>query len=212
MKYWIISYRSILFYSLIVMVYRMMGKREIGELSIVDLIVSLFIAELVAISIENYQESIFLSIFPILILVGLQLLTAKISLKSKKIRDVIDGKPSVIINRGKVNFQEMKRLRYNVDDLLCQLRNASIKSLSDVDYAILENNGKLSIFPKDETKDYPLPVILNGKIEKDVLIEINKTEEWLKKELETKNIKIDNIFYGFYQNNNLFIIEKDKIK
>ena len=212
MKYWIISYRSIIFYSLIVMVYRMMGKREIGELSIVDLIVSLFIAELVAISIENYQESIFLSIFPILILVGLQLLTAKISLKSKKIRDVIDGKPSVIINRGKVNFQEMKRLRYNVDDLLCQLRNASIKSLSDVDYAILENNGKLSIFPKDETKDYPLPVILNGKIEKDVLIEINKTEEWLKKELETKNIKIDNIFYGFYQNNNLFIIEKDKIK
>lgn len=212
MKYWIISYRSILFYTLIVMVYRMMGKREIGELSIVDLIVSLFIAELVAISIENYQESIFLSIFPILILVGLQLLTAKISLKSKKIRDVIDGKPSVIINRGKVNFQEMKRLRYNVDDLLCQLRNASIKSLSDVDYAILENNGKLSIFPKDETKDYPLPVILNGKIEKDVLIEINKTEEWLKKELETKNIKIDNIFYGFYQNNNLFIIEKNKIK
>ena len=212
MKYWIISYRSIIFYSLIVMVYRMMGKREIGELSIVDLIVSLFIAELVAISIENYQESIFLSIFPILILVGLQLLTAKISLKSKKIRDVIDGKPSVIINRGKVNFQEMKRLRYNVDDLLCQLRNASIKSLSDVDYAILENNGKLSIFPKDETKDYPLPVILNGKIEKDVLIEINKTEEWLKKELETKNIKLDNIFYGFYQNKNLFIIEKNKIK
>lgn len=212
MKYWIISYRSILFYTLIVMVYRMMGKREIGELSIVDLIVSLFIAELVAISIENYQESIFLSIFPILILVGLQLLTAKISLKSKKIRDVIDGKPSVIINRGKVNFQEMKRLRYNVDDLLCQLRNASIKSLSDVDYAILENNGKLSIFPKDETKDYPLPVILNGKVEKDVLIEINKTEEWLKKELETKNIKLDNIFYGFYQNNNLFIIEKNKIK
>ena len=102
MKYLIVSFRSFVFYLIIVLVYKVMGKREIGELSIIDLIVSMFIAELVVISIENYKDSILLSIIPIVIIVSLQLLSSKISLKSKKVRDVIDGKPSVIINRGKI--------------------------------------------------------------------------------------------------------------
>ena len=104
-----------------------MGKREIGELSVIDLIVSLFIAELVAISIENYKESLFISLIPIIILVFLQCITSRISLKNKKVRDVIDGKPSVIINRGKINFKEMLKKRYNIDDILSQLRSQYIK-------------------------------------------------------------------------------------
>ena len=136
---------------MIVIVYKIMGKREIGELSVIDLIVSLFIAELVAISIENYNESLFVSIVPIITIVLLQLLSSKISLKNKKARDILDGNPSVIINRGKVNFKEMLKQRYNIDDLLVQLRNQSIKSIEEVDYAILENNGKLSVFKKSES-------------------------------------------------------------
>ena len=189
-----------------------MGKREIGELSVIDFIVSLFIAELVAISIENYKESIFNSVFPIIILVGLQIITSKISLKSKKLRDLLDGKPSVIISRGKVNFKEMKRLRYNLDDLLSQLRGEAINSIAEVDYAILETNGKLSIFKKADNPPYPLPLIVNGEVEEDVLIEIYKSRHWLEKELENKHVLLENIFYGFYQNDNLYIIEKDKIK
>lgn len=212
MKYLNVSVRSIFFYLLITAVYKIMGKREIGELSIIDLIVSIFIAELVAISIENYNESIMISLIPIIILVLLELLTAKISLKNKKIRDKIDGKPSVIINKGIVNFSEMKRLRYNLDDLLCQLRNSSIKSLNDVEYAILETNGKLSIFKKEKYSNFPLPIIIDGNLEENVLNEIGKSKIWLENELKKKNINIENVFYAFYQNKNLFVIDKNKIK
>lgn len=214
MKYFIVLYRTIFFYALIVVVYRIMGKREIGELSVIDFIVSIFIAELVAISIENYKSNMFLSIIPIIALVSLELISAYITLKNKKIREKIDGEPSVIIEKGIINFEEMKKQRYNIDDLLMQLRNESIKSIEEVDYAILETSGKLSIFKKqdDPNSTYPLPVILDTKIQLDVLNKINKKEIWLKNELQKEKIELSNVFYAFYQNNNLYIIEKDKIK
>ena len=94
-----------------------MGKREIGELSIMDFIVSIFIAELVAISIENYKQSILVSLIPVLALFLIQIGLSYLSMKNKKIRDVLDGNPSIIIENGKVNFKEMKRQRYNIEDL-----------------------------------------------------------------------------------------------
>lgn len=214
MKYIIVLWRSLLFYCLISVFYRIMGKREIGELSIMDFIVSIFIAELVAISIENYEKSLLLSLLPIILLVGIEVLTSYLSMKNKKARNLIDGNPSVIISRGKVNFEEMKKQRYNLDDLLMQLRMNMIKSIEEVDYAILETNGKLSIFKRadDPNRTYPLPLILDGKLDEDVLIQINKTKAWLKKELEENNTSLENVFYGFYQNKNLYIIEKDKIR
>lgn len=211
MRFIIVSFRSVFFYVVIVLVYKIMGKREIGELSIIDFIVSLFIAELVAISIENYKETLLLSLIPIIILGILQIITSHFSFRNKRVRDLLDGKPSVIIKRGKVNFKEMQRIRYNLDDLLCQLRGESIKSLAEVDYAILESNGKLSIFKKELDDNYPLALILDGVIDEDVLIEINKSKNWLLKELDNKNIFLENIFYAFYQKNELYIIEKDKI-
>jgi uncharacterized membrane protein YcaP (DUF421 family) len=212
MRFFIVSFRTVFFYFVIVFIYKLMGKREIGELSIIDLIVSLFIAELVAISIENYKDPIFLSLLPILLLSFLQIISSKLSFVDKKTRDLLDGKPSVIIKRGKVNFPEMKRIRYNIDDLLCQLRGSSIKSIKDVDYAILEANGKLSIFQKEKEDIYPLAVILDGVIDEDVLFEIGKNKRWIMKELDQQNLNLEDIYYGFYHHNQLFIIEKDKIK
>lgn len=213
MKYFIVFYRSVFFYLLITILYRLMGKREIGELSIMDFIVSIFIAEMVAISIENYKTNMLLSIIPVFSLVGLQLLFSHISMKSRKTRNIIDGEPSVIIKQGKVNFEEMKKQRYNLDDLLTQLRGNSVKSIEEVDYAILESNGKLSVFKKsdDPQSTYPLPLILDGKIDYNVLKQIKKSEEWLTQELNKRKIIIDNIFYGFYKDNEIYIIEKDKI-
>ena len=214
MKYLIILFRSVFFYFLVTILYRIMGKREIGELSIMDFIVSIFIAELVAISIENYKESMLISLIPVIALSLLQIGLSYLSMKNKKMRDIIDGNPSVIINKGKINFKEMKRQRYNIEDLLMQLRSNSIKSINEIDYAVLETNGKLSIFKKsdDPNRDYPLPVILNGIIDKNTLNRINKNEKWLTNELLNQRINLEDIFYGFYQNNNLYIIEKSKIK
>ena len=212
MKYIVLSFRSIFFYLVVTFVYKIMGKREIGELSMIDFIVSMFIADLVVISIENYQESILVSLLPILLLVFLQVFTAKLSLKSKRLRDLLEGKPSMIICRGKLNFQEMRRLRYNIDDLLSQLRGNSICSIQEVEYAILEPNGNLSVFPKKEKTPYPMAVILNGEIEKEVLSEIHQTEEWLLMELEKKHVLLENVFYAFYQEKELYLIENDKVR
>ena len=210
MKYFIILYRSVFFYFIVTILYRIMGKREIGELSIMDFIVSLFIAELVAISIENYKSSIFMSLIPVLALSLIQISLSYLSIKNKKIRSILDGNPSVIIEKGKINFKEMKRQRYNIEDLLMQLRDNSIKSISDIDYAILETNGKLSIFKKDKNSDYPLPLILNGIVDYNTLKKINKNERWLDVELDKLNVNKENIFYCFYENDNLYIIESKK--
>ena len=212
MGYLILFGKSLFFYLFITIGFRLMGKREIGELSIIDFIVSIFIAELAAISIENYKDSMLFSIIPISTLIIIQIITAKISLKSSIFRDTLDGSPSVIINRGKVNFREMVKQRYNVNDLLSQLRSQSIKCIEDVDYAILESNGKLSIFEKSFNKDYPLPLILDGNVDDDVLLQIGKSRSWLDKRLDREGYKVEDIFYGFYKGHNLFLIKDENIK
>ena len=138
--------RTIFFYFFILIMFRIMGKREIGQLGVVDLAVSVLIAELVAISIENVEDSIWLTILPIIALVILEITLAMINLKCKKFRNFFEGKPSVIINRGKINYKEMVKQRYTIDDLLLELRQKGIKNLERVEYALLEPNGKLSIF------------------------------------------------------------------
>lgn len=212
MDYLILFGKSLFFYLFITIGFRVMGKREIGELSIIDFIVSIFIAELAAISIENYKDNMLFSIIPISTLIIIQIITAKISLKSSIFRDTLDGNPTVIINRGKVNFKEMVKQRYNLDDLLSQLRSQSIKCIEDVDYAILETNGKLSIFEKSFNKDYPLPLILDGKVDDDVLLQIGKSRSWLDKRLEREGYNVEDIFYGFYKGHNLFLIKDENIK
>ena len=209
MDYLIVLLKTFLFYWVIVLVYRFMGKREVGELGIIDLIVSVLIAELAAISIENYKENVFLTLLPLLLLVVLQILLAKVSLKSPKLRTILDGNPSVIIDNGKVNFKEMIKQRYNLEDLLTQLRAREVKSIEEVEYAILETSGKLSVFKKNaSTKGpYPLPVILDGKIQKDTLKDLKKDESWLSSLLKVKKVKLDDIFYAFYKDKQLFIIK-----
>ena len=213
MKYLIISFRSLFFYISIGVLYRLMGKREVAELSIMDLIVSFFIAQIASIAIENYDKSIFISILPIVILVTLQIISSKLEINSSKVRKIIDGDSSMIINQGKVNFKEMLKQRYNIEDLLGQLREQGIKSIEEVDYAILETNGKLSIFKKEDDKDstYPLPLIIDGEIQNKTLLNINKTVEWLEKELRIENVIPEEVFYAFYKNKNLFIIKKSTI-
>ena len=213
MKLLIILSKTFFFYIAITILYRLMGKREISQLKVVDLVVSMFIADIVAMGIENYDESIILSIGPVILLVILQVFTAKLSLKYVKIRNIVDGEASVIINRGKINFKEMLRQRYNLDDLLVELRSKGIKSIEEVDYAILEISGRLSVFTKNnETEGYPLPVILNGKIDNDVLIQIDKDEDWLKQILKDEGYTLEDVFYGFYKDDEIYLIKNEVIK
>lgn len=210
MEYFTIIFRTFFFYFFIVFVYRVMGKREVGQLGIIDLIVSVLIAELVAISLDNTKDSIFMAIIPITFLVVCQIGMAFLSLNKKSVREIFDGKPSLIINNGKINIKEMIRQRYNLDDLLTQLREENFKSISEVDYAILETSGKLSVFKKEKDKGrtFPLPIIIEGKIEYDSLRLLDKDVSWLVNNL---SCDIDDVFYGFYKNNNIYVIRNDEL-
>ena len=209
----IIIVKTIIIYLLVALIFRIMAKREAGQLGTFDLVVFILIAELVAMALEN-KANFFFSLVPALVLVVLQMIISKISLKNTKFRRFIDGKPVVIIKKGIVNFKSMVEQRYTLDDLLLQLREKNVRSLDEVDYAILEINGKLSVFKKDDKdkKTYPLPIILDGEVEFDNLYSINKTKNWLLDILVEKKIKVDDVFYAFSKNGELFIIKKDNIE
>lgn len=207
MKYILILSRTILFYILMIILYRVMGKREVSELKIGDLVVSILVANIVAMGIENYDDNLLMTILPVVLLSIMQIILSKIAFKYERVRVFIDGEPSVIINRGKVNFNEMLKQRYNLDDLLMELRSNEIKSIEEVDYAILEVSGRLSIFRKNNNKEYPLPVILDGKVDEDVLLQIGKDREWLEDVIEKEGYLLKDIFYGFYRNDELFFIK-----
>lgn len=210
----LIFVRTIFFYFFIFVVYRIMGKREVGQLGIIDLIVSILIAELVMISIEDYNNNIFRSVVPILTLLMLQVTLAFLSLRRPKFRIFLDGNPSIMIQEGKVNYKEMIKQKYNLDDLLVQLREKGYRSIEEVEYAILENSGTLSVFPypKDKKKTpLPLPIILDSQIQKDTLKLMNKDEEWVYRLLKKKNINIEDVFYAFYKDNNIFIIKDNEL-
>lgn len=202
-----IIFRALFMYFFIILVYRIMGKKEVGQLSIIDLIISILIAELASLCIST-DKGLMYSVIPIIVLVVVQILVSFISIKSELIRDIVEGKPTIIIKNGKINFNEMRKLRYSLDDLLTQLRLQGIKSIENVKYAVLENNGQLSAF---EDSIYPLPLILDGIIDYNTLKEIKKDYNWIINILRKKGYELDEVFYAFYANGKTFIITRNEL-
>lgn len=213
MDYIKIVLRMGFFYFFIILIYRIMGKREVGQLGIVDLIVSILIAELVAISVEDVNKSIMASVIPIICLVGLQIILSFTSLKSPKLREMLDGSPKFIIKNGKINYSEMVRQKYNLDDLLTQLREKGYRNIEEVEYAILENNGTLSVFNYSKTKSSPLPIplILDGKIQYETLREMGRDDNFVDNLLKKNGAKLNEVFYAFYKDKNVFLIKYNEI-
>lgn len=207
----IIIFRTLFLYALIILIFRAMGKREIGELSILDLVVFIMIAEMAVISIEDPKVSLFRSILPMLVLLVIQIVMAFISLKSKKFRDVVEGKPIVIINDGKIDEEEMRKQRYNFDDLLLQLREKNVRNIADVEFAILETSGKLSVFEKEKKAGgITIPLIVDGEIQEKNLERIEKNQLWFRQELRKLGYKdMKNISFCSYQDGKFYIDLKD---
>ncbi|WP_235991781.1 DUF421 domain-containing protein [Metabacillus schmidteae] len=210
MEYYLtILIRTLFLYFLIVFIFRVMGKREIGELSILDLVVFIMIAEMAVTAIEDPKDPLIHTVIPMLILMIIQISLAYISLKNQKIRHLLDGKPTIIINRGKVDEHAMETQRYNFDDLMTQLRDKNIGNVADVEFAILEPSGKLSVIEKQKENnkqtELQLPLIVDGVIQENNLDVINKNNLWLRQQLrklgysETKQISLctfgNGVFY-----------------
>ncbi|AIE60866.1 DUF421 domain-containing protein [Bacillus methanolicus] len=211
-EYILITFRTLFVYGLILLIFRLMGKREIGELSVLDLVVNIMVAELAVVAIENTKDPLSHTVLPMGLLMIVQFVLAFLSLKSKKFRDIVDGMPTVIINKGKIDEEAMRKYRYNFDDLMLQLRENKIQNIADVEFAILEPSGNLSVFEKKDSKgNITMPLIIDGAIQEENLRNINKTNLWLRQELRNMGYKdIKEISFCSFQDGQFFIDLKDQ--
>ena len=209
----IILFRTFLGYFIVNILMRIMGKREIGQLSLFDLLILLTIVDIMVIGIENYKEEFYKWIIPMIIMALLQVLFSYLALKIVWFRNIIDGSPSIIISKGILNEKNMKKNKYNMDDLHTQLRQEGIRCIQEVEYAILETSGKLSVFTYNNSKVFPIPIIVSGKINKEALKEIKKDENWVYQEIEKNNIKnIKDIFSASFAEDHLIFDKNVKLK
>lgn len=195
--------RTLILYATTVILLRVMGKRQIGQLQPYELVVIIMISELAAIPMNNTSIPLVSGLIPIFILVAAQVTLSFISLKSEKARGIICGKPSILIDNARIVEEEMRRQRYNINDLLEQLRSKNVSNIADVQYAILETGGQLSVILKSEKRPVepqdleleveqeilPITLIIDGQVIHENLRKINRTEDWLHEELGNLGIK-----------------------
>jgi uncharacterized membrane protein YcaP (DUF421 family) len=189
----IVFVRSLLLYTVLAITIRIMGKRQLGQLQPFEFVIAVLIAELAGIPMSDTDIPLANGLVAILTLMVSQVALAYITLKSTKARGIICGTPSILIEKGRIKEEEMRRLRYNINDLIEQLRLNGYPNIADVDYAILETDGQLSILPKPgkrpviaedlgitpEYEGLPLSIIMDGRLLRNDLKKLDLTEEWL---------------------------------
>ncbi|EJP89071.1 DUF421 domain-containing protein [Bacillus cereus] len=209
--------RTMLLYIIILIIFRLMGKREIGELSVLDLVVFIMLGEMAVVAIENTDKSLWHQLVPMTFLMCIQIILSVISLKFQRFRHLIEGEPAILVNAGKIDEKKMRKQRYNIDDLLMQLREQGIGDVRDVEYAILEPSGKLSVFQKQKSKKskndtpiFTLPLIIDGEIQYNHLQMIGHTDGWLVEKLNNLGYKdVKQILYCSFQNGQFFVDLKE---
>lgn len=206
--------KSIFTYFIIMISLKFMGKREIGQLSLFDFSIILIIANIIVIGVENDEHPFYYYIVPIFILSIIQKVFAFLVMKFVGMRKVIDGQESIIIYDGKINLKEMKRLRYNMDDLILQLRLKNVYNFKSIRYAFLEANGQISVVYNEKKNsyvdEYPFPLIVSGKILKKNLKYANVDERWLINRLNNKGYdsnEIKSLMYVSKDNDDIYIVK-----
>lgn len=217
--------RSLVLYIVVVIVMRIMGKRQIGQLQPFELVIAILIAELAAIPMQDIGIPLVNGLIPILALLFAQLIISYATLKSERIRAFVCGSPSIVIENGRINEKELRRLRYNLNDLLEQLRSKNIPNVADVEFAILETGGQLNVIPKSQKRpvtpedlqidtDYeaiPITLIMDGHIQHKNLIKAKLDISWLNNQLHSQGIEAKDVFFAYLDSlGNLYIQSKEE--
>lgn len=201
--------RTLILYIVIMVAMRIMGKRQVGDMQPSDLVVSLLISEIAAMPIDNIDRPIVNGIIAVFLLVFLETALACISLKSGKLRRVVNGAPVIIINRGKVNRASLKRLRITTDELLEALRGQGIFDISTVQYAIIEPNGQLSVLEKSGGS-LAVPVICDGKMQTHFMESAGISKHEVNSALKKRGISAEDVFIMTLDGDGkAFIIKED---
>lgn len=225
--------RTLFSYFFLLILVRLMGKRELGKLSVFDVVISIMLAEMAALAIEDVDKPALRFYIPMLLIALLEIGMAYFSMKSKKFRDVVDGSADLIIENGQIREQAMRRNRLNMDDLMVHLRQKNVKNIADVEFALMEPTGQMSVFLKEQKekvtredlwlpekepigpvtyKGLPIPLILDGKVRVEALNKIGQNELWLKREIRKYGIKDvrEVSFCSIDEQGIIFLDKKDK--
>ena len=217
--------RTIILYAFIIFAIKMMGKRQISDLQTSELVITILISNIAAIPMQNTAQPLLTGIIPILVLICCEILASFLMLKNLKIRQLICGKPIIVINEGKIDQKAMEYLRLSTEDLSEQLRQLDIFSLDDVWFAIMETNGQMSVMKKSEkqppdamTLKLKVPdgeletvVVSDGIISESSLQRCDLSKDWLSEIFEKEKVKLEDIFIMTAKKSKQYkIIKKEK--
>ena len=214
--------RTLVIYFTVVISMRIMGKRQIGEMQPSELVIAIMISDLASVPMQSIDIPLIAGVIPVLTLIVTEIIMSYAGLKNRFIRKIITGEPSIIIYNGHVNEKELRRLRFNLNDLQEQLRISNTPNIRDVEVAVLETNGQLSIIPKKDARtvtvrdlkikdaqseQIPCMLISDGEIIETEITRSRKSKEWLYKELKKKNATVKDVFIASYDKNDGLLIQ-----
>lgn len=219
--------RTLILYLVLVFGIRLMGKRQLGELQPAELVITILISNIATLPIEETNTPMFAGLLPILSLISFEVFSSFLCLKSRRVRRIVSGKPVVIIQSGKIHQHIMKELRYSADDLMSQLRENGIFQVKDVDFAIVETTGKLSIYQKYQARPLtpqtlsmpdcpsenspPTVVVSEGEILDENLKRCGRDERWVQKIASENHVTPEDIYLLLAGSGNSYeIIPKEK--
>ena len=217
--------RTIVLYAFIIFAIKMMGKRQISDLQTSELVITILISNIAAIPMQNTAQPLLTGIIPILVLICCEILASFLMLKNLKIRQLICGKPIIVINEGKIDQKAMEYLRLSTEDLSEQLRQLDVFSLDDVWFAIMETNGQMSVMKKSEKQppdamalklkvpdgELETVVVSDGIISESSLQRCDLSKDWLGEIFEKEKVKLEDIFIMTAKKSKQYkIIKKEK--
>ncbi len=205
----VVFFRTLIIYFVIIVCLRVMGKRQLGELQPSEFVIAILISNIATLSIEDTDIPLIGAVVPIITLMGAEVILSFITLKSGKAQVIVTGNPVVIIRNGNIDQKSMRELRFSIEDLMSQLRINGVFDIEEVSWAIVETNGQLTVFLKTDSQPLtrkilsepdkdsnfpPMVLISDGAICSKVLKECNLTEKWLEGVLKKENLSEKDVF------------------
>ena len=206
-----IFFRTILIYVILVLSMRLMGKRQLGELELGELVITILLSEIASLPMTNPDMPIIFAIIPIIILLTFEISSSILLQKFPKLKNILSVRPNTIIEKGKLNQKELAKIRISIDELLSNLRLNNVADISDVEYAIVESNGRLSVFTKKDAKNGISHLLISdGKLDERNLKHLGYDTSHIYKILEESKCALKNVYIlSVDDKSNITLIEKD---
>ena len=186
--------RTVIIYVFLSISLKIMGKRQIGELEISELVSTLVLSEVAALPIADPDIPLMNALVPVILIVCLEIIISSLKNKSEKLKRYVEGEPIFIIYRGKLQQSALEKNRISINELMCEIRLQGVGDINDVYYAVLEQNGKLSVFQKNESNGFTHSIIIDTETNTKVMKRLGYDEIWLQKQLNEHSTKQKNVF------------------